>query len=256
MIRSKSKNVESFKDLSNHHSSKIKITSWFWAWKTRCLSDQFSRQPYVGKQISWFYNWCFGSFWNPFLIHLDQILHHLKCRYTRCISTHSPSYSSHSRVTFKTITDTSTAISRLAGLLPTDVPRGQNLWTLRIHRWMITDGFDQPSRGHQGLSKRPGPIASLPWTSSLNHPVSLNFLGKNMGFSPIPKSSFGMKTLRESCELTIKGGVTSRKKYHFWIILDPSSPLQNCQNRFKLPSVWQLTSSQLQMYQHSLMVFV
>lgn len=73
MIRSKSKNVESFKDLSNHHSSKIKITSWFWAWKTRCLSDQFSRQPYVGKQISWFYNWCFGSFWHPFLIHLDQI---------------------------------------------------------------------------------------------------------------------------------------------------------------------------------------
>ena len=33
-----------------------------------------------------------------------------------------------------------------------------------------------------------------------------------MGFTPIPKPSFGMKTLRESCELTIKGGVTSRKK--------------------------------------------
>lgn len=73
MIRSKSKNIESFKDLSNHHSSKIKITSW------HGMKNQISIWSIFPSTL-----WgepnelialCLGSFWNHsrFMIHVDYI---------------------------------------------------------------------------------------------------------------------------------------------------------------------------------------
>ena len=109
---------------------------------------------------------------------------------------------------------------------------------------MITDGFDQPSRGHQGLSKKARPhriIALDIKPESSSQPGIFFGKKKNMGFTPIPKTIVWHENIeREFVKLTIKGGVTSRKKIP---LLNYSGPkfafTKTVRNRFKLPSVWQ-----------------